>query len=140
MPYLLNIFFFSLNHDVFLLKVFNEALLYDLALLHDDGVIGYAFHIGDVVCGEEYGLVFTGIDIITDELAELVTHQRIERRSRLVHDQKIGIAGKYIGQHELGLGTVGESIYLFALVETGRSEHSQIVAVLSEFIGMEPVK
>ena len=74
---------------------------------------------GDYVMGgENHGTLSIGrSNVILNHIAQLITHQRIQRRCRLIHKKHLGIPCQYTGQHQLGTITVGKGIHLLAAFE-----------------------
>ena len=70
----------------------------DLSLTHDDHVVGDAPHDVEIVGDEQHRHAEPFLQVL-EQLEDLRLHGDVERRRRLVGDQKIGTIGERHGDH-----------------------------------------
>jgi hypothetical protein len=68
----------------------DASLLHDLAALHDADEVGHHAHDGEVVRDEQVGETELGLQL-GEELQDLILHEHVERRDRLVEDDDVGL-------------------------------------------------
>src|SRR6516162_5907620 len=85
------------------------SLLDDLAFLHHADPLGELAHDAEVVGDEQHGHAETGLQVL-QELKDLRLHGDVERGSRLVGDQEIGLVGKRHGDHDALALAAGELV------------------------------